>query len=163
MTGVTVDIGLPYIFVPIILLQHGYCTFVIILFGPFTWLFINLTMCNTSSFPQICNHSWSCRTSILDGCHFTQNEFVQVPFKVILAGASETFYHWDFFPLGLRVLDDFRSFRCMKEFGDGFDCVIFPRLLISWRKLQLSPLEHCHVELPLPTISKNSLFTLYCP
>ena len=52
MTGVTVDIGsplslvtfvtvdnrLPYVFVPIILLQ-------IILFGPFSRLFINLTMC----------------------------------------------------------------------------------------------------------------------
>ena len=25
--------------------QHGYCTFVIILLGPFTRLFINLTMC----------------------------------------------------------------------------------------------------------------------
>ena len=46
-------------------------------------------------------------------------------------------------PLGLRVLDVFRSSCCMKEFGDVFDCVIFPRLLISWRKLQLSPLEHC--------------------
>ena len=42
---VTVDNSLPYIFVPIILLQHGYCTFVIVLFGPFTRLFINLTMC----------------------------------------------------------------------------------------------------------------------
>ena len=46
-------------------------------------------------------------------------------------------------PLGLRVLDDFRLFCCMKEFGDGFDGVTFPRLLISWRKLQLSPLENC--------------------
>ena len=46
-------------------------------------------------------------------------------------------------PLGLRVLDGFRSFCRMKEFGDGFDGELFPRLLISWRKLQLSPLEHC--------------------
>ena len=30
----------------------------------------------------------------------------------------------------------------MKAFGDGFDCVIFPRLSMSWRKLQLSPFEH---------------------
>ena len=36
-------------------------------------------------------------------------------------------------PLGLRVLDDFRSLCCMKEFGDG----------LSWRKLQLSPFTHC--------------------
>ena len=56
----------------------------------------------------------------------------------------------------------FRSFCCMKEFGDVFDCVTFPRLLISWRKLQLSPLIHCPVGLPLLTISKNSLYTLFC-
>ena len=41
MTGVTVENRFPYIFAPIILLQHGYCTFVIILFRPFTRLFIN--------------------------------------------------------------------------------------------------------------------------
>ena len=43
----------------------------------------------------------------------------------------ETFYHLGLFPLGLRVLDDFRSLCCMKEFGDGFEGVIFPRLLTS--------------------------------
>ena len=32
-------------FMPVTLLQHSYCTFVIILFGPFSRLFINLTMC----------------------------------------------------------------------------------------------------------------------
>ena len=32
-------------FMPITLLQHSYCTFVIILFGPFSRLFINLTVC----------------------------------------------------------------------------------------------------------------------
>ena len=47
------------------------------------------------------------------------------------------------FPLGLRVLHDFRSFCCMKEFGDGSDGVTFPRLFISWRKLQVSPFTHC--------------------
>ena len=45
VTLVTVDNRLPYVFVQIILLQHGYCTFVIILFEPFSRLFINLTMC----------------------------------------------------------------------------------------------------------------------
>ena len=66
MTGVTVDIGshrslvtfvtvdnkLPYIFMPSILLQHGYCTFVIILFGPLTKLFINLAMRIRALFPK---------------------------------------------------------------------------------------------------------------
>ena len=59
MTGVTIDIGSPrslvifvtvdnrmlHVFVQIILLQHGNCTFVIILFGPFSRLLIYLTMC----------------------------------------------------------------------------------------------------------------------
>ena len=46
-------------------------------------------------------------------------------------------------PLELRVLDAFGSFRCMKEFGDGFDGELFPRLSMSWRKLQLFPFTHC--------------------
>ena len=46
-------------------------------------------------------------------------------------------------PLGLRVLDGFRSLCCMKEFGDAFDGELLPRLLTSWRKLQLSPFTHC--------------------
>ena len=50
----------------------------------------------------------------------------------------------------------------MKEFGDGFDGVTFPRLSISWRKLQLSPFSHCPLVSHLPTISKNSLYTLFC-
>ena len=38
--------------VPIILLQHCYCTFVIVLCVPFTWLFINLTMCIRALFTK---------------------------------------------------------------------------------------------------------------
>ena len=53
VTFVTVDNRLPYAFVQIILLQHGYCTFVIILLGPFTRLFINLTMCIRALFPNL--------------------------------------------------------------------------------------------------------------
>ena len=45
VTFVTVDNKLPYAFVQIILLQHSYSTSVIILFGPFSRLFINLTVC----------------------------------------------------------------------------------------------------------------------
>ena len=36
-------------------------------------------------------------------------------------------------PLGLRVLDVFLSFCCMKEFGDGFGCVIFARFFLKYR------------------------------
>ena len=51
----------------------------------------------------------------------------------------------------------------MKEIGDEFGCVIFHVFFISWRKLQLSPLEHC----PLNSHCQQSpriLHTLcFCP
>ena len=71
--------------------------------------------------------------------------------------AIETFYRWDFF-----LLDAFLSFCCMKEFGGEFGCVIFPRLSVSWRKLQLSPLEHCPLDSHCQQFSKNSLYALFC-
>ena len=52
LTFVTVHSGLPSSIMQLILFQHGYCTFVIILFGPFTRLFINLTMCIRALSPQ---------------------------------------------------------------------------------------------------------------
>ena len=66
MTSITLDIGSPQSFVTfvtvnnrlscsivqVVLLQHGYCTFVIILFGPFARLFINLAMCIRALFPK---------------------------------------------------------------------------------------------------------------
>ena len=55
----------------------------------------------------------------------------------------EPFSHLGLLPLGLRVLDTFLSFCRVEELGEGFGCVVFARLLISWRKLQLSPLENC--------------------
>ena len=60
--------------------------------------------------------------------------------------AIETLFHWDSFFCDFGFSTHFGSICCMKEFGDGFDCVIFPRLLISWRKLQLSPPEHCPLD-----------------
>ena len=45
MTFVMVHNRLPHIFMPINLLQHGYFTFLIMLFGLFARLFINLTLC----------------------------------------------------------------------------------------------------------------------
>ena len=63
-----------------------------------------------------------------------------------LCMAIDAYHHLDFLPMGLRVFDAFFSSGCMKEFGNGFDCVIFALLLISWRKLQLSPLAHCPLD-----------------
>ena len=89
---VTVDNKLPYIFVPIFL-QHGCCTFVIILWRHFSRLFINLMMCIRALFSQICKHSWSCRTSILEGATVHKMSYCKFlwgnPCKAIA-----TFYHW---------------------------------------------------------------------
>ena len=67
------------------------------------------------------------------------------------------------FPLGLRFLDAFRSFCCMKEFGDVFECVIFSTLVNIVAETAIVSSRTMPVELPLPTISKNSLYTLFCP
>ena len=144
VTFVTVDNRMPYVFVPIILLQHGYCTLVIILFGPFTRLFINLTMCIRALFSKsattlglVEQGLWRVPLFTVKWCKFLQGN----PCRAI-----ETFYHWDSFLWDFGFSMNFASFCCMKEFGDGFGCVIFARLFISWRKLQLSPLEHCPLD-----------------
>ena len=124
--------------------KHRHSTFVIIRFGPFRRLFINLTMCKWALFPKTA-------TTLV----FVEQAFWRVPFftkwvtasssKVILARPSRR-STTGLLPLGLLVLDDFRSFCCMKEFGDICDCVIFPRLLTSWRRLQVSPVIHCPLD-----------------
>ena len=64
-------------------------------------------------------------------------------------------------PLGLWVLDAFLSFCCMKEFGDVFDC-LFSTLIQIVAETTIVSSHTLPVELPLPTISKNSLYTLFC-
>ena len=61
------------------------------------------------------------------GCHFSQNELVQVPLMWSLQGHRDNL-PLGLFPLGLRVLDAFRSFCCMKEW-DGFGWWTFPTLI----------------------------------
>ena len=96
----------------------------------------------TRTSPRTDNHSWSCSTNILEDAAFHKMSCCKF-LQRTHCKAIVTFYHWDSLPLGLRVLDDFRSLCCMKEFGDGFDGELFPHLFISWRKLQLSPFTHC--------------------
>ena len=150
----------PHAFVQIILLQQGHCTFVIILFGPFTWLFINLTMCIRALFSQICNHSWSCRKSFLEGATFHRMNSCK-----FLQGnpchSIETFYHWDFFLWDFVVLDAFLSLCCMKEFEDGFGCIIFCTLVNIVTESAIVSFRTLPVSFPLPTISNNSLSTLF--
>ena len=78
---VKVDNKLPYSFVQIIILQHGYYAYVIILLGPFHLVVHQPDDVHTSTFLQICNHSWSCRTSILEDTPFHRMELVQIPLE----------------------------------------------------------------------------------
>ena len=64
--------------------------------------------------------------------------------------------------LELRVLDDFRSLCCMKEFGDGFDDVTFSTLMHIVAETEIVSFHTLPVAFPLLTISKNSLYTLFC-
>ena len=77
---VKVDNMLPYIVVPIILLQHGYCTLVIVLFGPFTGLFINLTMCIRALLTKFATTLCLVEQAFWR-VPFSQNELMQVPLR----------------------------------------------------------------------------------
>ena len=67
------------------------------------------------------------------------------------------------FSLGLRVLGAFLSFWCMKEFGDGIGCELFPRFIHIVTETAIVSSRTLPVSLPLPAISKNSLYMLFCP
>ena len=135
-------------FLPITFLQKSHSTFVIIIFGPFSRLFINLTMCEWALFPK--------PTTTLG---LVEQAFRMVPlfeewigassFEVTLAWPSR---HSTTGTLASGTLGS-RRFSLLllhAKIGDGFDGETFPRLLISWRKLQLSPFTHC------PSISYHS-------
>ena len=78
----------------IILLQHGYCTFVIIRFWPSTRLFINLTMCIWALFPEFATTLGLVEQAFWRVPLFT--EWIGASFfEVILAGPR------DILPLGL--------------------------------------------------------------
>ena len=76
--------------------------------------------------------------------------------------AIETFVHWDFFLWDFGFSTHFSLCR-MKEFGDGFGCVIFCTLINIVTETMIVSFRALPVGFPLPTISKNSLSTLVCP
>ena len=113
-------------------------------FWTFCWAVLQPGDAHKSTFHQICIHSRICGTSIMEDATFHRMNWCKVLWSNPCR-AIDTFYHSGF-SLRLRVPDAFRSLCCMKEFGDGFGCVTFPRFLISWQKLQLSPLIHCPLD-----------------
>ena len=121
--------------------QHSHCTLVTILFRPFARRFMNLAMRIRALFPK--------SASILG---LVEPAFWRMPFFTEWIGASSfdviLARQSSHSPLGLLslrllVIDAFFPFCRVEDLGEGFGCVVFARLLISWRKLQFSPFEHC--------------------
>ena len=77
--------------------------------------------------------------------------------------AIETFYHWDFCLWDFSFSMFFSFFCCMKEFGDGFDGVIFSTLIDIVTETAIVSFYTLPVGFPLSTISENSLSRLFCP
>ena len=135
------------------ILQYSHCTFVTILCRPFARLFVNLAVCIRAIFTTSASFLWLVEQAFWRVPFFT--EWIGASsFEVILARPSRhsttgTFL-WDF---GFSMHFSLILLR-WKNLGDVFGCVeLFPRLFISWRKLQLSPFDTLPVGFPLPTIS----------
>ena len=124
---------------------HSHCTFVTILFRPFMWLFINLAMRIRALLSK--------SASIL---RFVEQAFWRMPFFTEWIGASsfwgnpctavEPFSHLGFCLQDFWFSMQFFTLCCVRDLGEGFSCVIFARLFVSCRKLQLSPLTHCPLD-----------------
>ena len=83
-------------------------------------------------------------------CHFSQNGVVQVPLRSSLQGHRDIL-PLGLLPLGLRVLDEFLSFCCMKELGEGFGCVDFARFIDIVSETAIVSFRTLPVTFPFPT------------
>ena len=105
----------------LILLQHGLLFFLSsFLLDLFARMFLNLTMYLRVISPQTGNHSWSCRTSILEDVTFHEMNWYKFLWEN-LRRVIETFYHWDFFPLTFQ----YRVVKSDQEFGDRIAIISF--------------------------------------
>ena len=103
VTFTMVDNRLPYIFVPIILLLHSYCTLVFLhsFWTFFTRLFINLTVCTRALFPKTGKPLLVLYEQAFGRVPLVTDWVVASSFKVILAKPSRhsttgTSILWDF-------------------------------------------------------------------
>ena len=160
VTFVTVDNGLPYAFVQIILLQHSYWTLVIILFGPFTRLLINLMVCIRALFPKPATTLGLVEQAFWRVSLFTER-VVPSSFEVILARPSRHSTTGTSSPgtsgsrrISLILLHErIRRRIRLCHFSTLID-IVAETAIVSFHTLP--------VGFPLPTISKNSLYTLFC-
>ena len=145
----------------LILLQHGHCTFVTILCGPFAGLFFNLAMCIRALFPE--------STTTLG---LVDQAFWRVPFFTEWIGASS-------FEVILARQSRHSSTRTFASETSGSRCIslILPRrrarrrirlcrfctLIHIVTETAIASFRTLPVGFPLPTISLSPLSTLFCP
>ena len=145
----------------LILLQHGHCTFVTILFGLFARLFFNLAMRTRALFTKSAT-----TLGLVEQAFWRMPLFYRMNWGKFLWGnpcsAIETFYHWTLSSgtsgsrrISLILLHE-RIWRRIRlcHFCTFID-IATETAIVSFRTLP--------VGFPLPTISKNSLSTLFCP
>ena len=149
-------------FLPVTFLQYCYCTFFILLFGPFfIRLFINLTVCIRALF-----------TKPATTLGLVEQAFWRVPFftKWVFASSSKVILAR---PSRHSTIGTFSSGTS----GSRWFSLILLHERIRKRILMVSffhaywyrsgncncpPFTTLPVGFPLPTISKNSLYTLFC-
>ena len=125
---------------PITFLQHSYCNLSSLFFGPFRRPVHQPDGVHVSTFLQTGNHSWSCRTSILEDAIFHKMsccKFFARPSRQSTTGTPSP---------------GTSGSRCLllhllhERIRRRIRLCYFPRLFISWRKLQWSPFTHCPLD-----------------
>ena len=143
------------------ILQYSYSTFVIILFGPFARLFINLAVCIRALFLKYASIFWIVEQALGRMPLFTKWVGAS-SFEVILARQSRRSSTGTFSSatsgsrrISLILLHE----RTRRRIRLCHFCTLInigtETAIVSFRTLP--------VGFPLPTISKNSLSTLFCP
>ena len=114
-----------------------------------------------STFPQTDNHSWSCRTSTLEGATFHRTSCCKFlwgnPCKAI-----DTFYHRGFFSRDFGFSTLFSHSAAWKN-SETYSIVSFFHADDIVAETAIVSFHTLPVGFPLPPISKNSLYTLFCP
>ena len=114
-----------------------------------------------STFPQICNHSWTCRTSILEDAIFHRMNWCKFLW-VILARPSRH-STTETFSSGTSGSRRISLILLHERTRRRIRLCQFCTLINIVTETTIVPFRTLPVGFPLPTISKNSLSTLFCP
>ena len=146
-------------FLPITFLQYSYWTFVIILFGPFCRLFINLTVCVWALLPKPTTTFGLVEQTFWRVPLFTE-WVIASSSKVILARPSRHSTTGTF-SSGTSGSRWFSLILLRERIRKRIWCNFFTLIEIVAEN-EIFFFHTLPVGFPLPTISKNSLYTLFC-